>query len=139
MHRNFIDITPRDRIENPAAVVRECPRDYVASASRNSTQCLKIISSTKKSLLTDLRPQPGLLFPEFWSKVSAEILRFKHRTDLQFALAIMWIRATLCPLQRLFHRTHLPQPEARDQFLRLRKRTVDHCALGPREVHPLGL
>ena len=43
----------------------------------------------------------------------------------------------LDPLDRLVERLHLPQPEARDQLLRLGERAVDHGPLLPLEAHAL--
>src|ERR1700704_38516 len=54
---------------------------------------------------------------------SAKVSRLKHSTNLDLGSPVE--RSALEPLDRLFHRPHLPQPEAGDQFLRFRERPVD--------------
>src|SRR5262247_1415360 len=74
--------------------------------------------------------QAILLLPEFGSEFGAEVLHLKYLTkfDLAFFLVIR-IGDALGPLDRLFHRLHLPYPETTDQFFRFRKRPVGHRKL----------
>src|SRR5664280_3679147 len=59
--------------------------------------------------------------------------------DLDLGIAFMRVRAALHPLDRLFLRLHLPQPEAGDELLRLRERPVHDGPLRAREAHPRAL
>src|SRR5215475_12260787 len=77
----------------------------------------------------DFAAQSFLLFPGLGRKVLAEIGCLKKRTDLQLRIAGHGIRAALHPLDRLFHRAHLPDPVSRHQFLGLGKRSVDDSPL----------
>src|SRR5262245_66466282 len=76
-------------------------------------------------LLVDLLAEPLLLFAQLGRELGAEILCLEHRTKLDLADARMRIRAALEPLHGLFHRRDPPQPEARDELLRLDERAVD--------------
>ena len=80
-------------------------------------------------LCRDFRAQAFFLFPQFGRELGAEILGFEHLTDFDFRFAGHRIGATLHPFDRFFLGLHLQQPEAGDQILRLRKRTVDDRAL----------
>src|SRR5467141_3395636 len=68
------------------------------------------------------------------SGLSAEVLRLKHSANLDLGSPVE--RSALEPLDRLFHRPHLPKPEAGDQFLRFRERPVDHGPLSSEELDP---
>ncbi len=58
-------------------------------------------------------------------KLGAEVLEFEDLADLDLALFIEGIGATLYPFNGLFLRLALPDPEAGDQLLRLGEGTVD--------------
>src|SRR5258708_34670585 len=49
------------------------------------------------------------------------------------------IGTALHPPPRLVDRSHLPEPETRDEFLGLGKRPVDHGSIAARELHALSL
>src|SRR5207249_2024411 len=59
--------------------------------------------------------------------------------NLELGLALHRVRAAFDPLDRLFPRFHLEDPEAADQVFGLRKRPVDDRALGSREPHARAL
>src|ERR1700746_2525236 len=67
-------------------------------------------------------------FLHFGSKLCAKIFRFEYRADLDLTLALR-IRATLHPLNRLFHRADLPNHVTGDKFLGFGEWPVDHGAL----------
>src|SRR4026208_585440 len=75
-----------------------------------------------------VHPRPAL---------GAELLRLPDRADLEVAWTRHRIGAPLGPLDRLFHRPDLPDPEPRHQLLRLGEGAVRHRPLGPIEVDPL--
>src|SRR6267143_413954 len=79
------------------------------------------------------------LFPELGSKLRTEVLRLEHLANLNLGFPFMGTRAAFDPLDRLFHRPHLPQPEAGDQLLGLGECPVDHGPLLSREPHALAL
>src|SRR5437879_416337 len=68
------------------------------------------------------------------SGLSAEVFRLKHSANLDLGSPVE--RSALEPLDRLFHRPHLPQPEPGDQFLRFREWPVDHGPLSFGEPDP---
>src|SRR6185436_3812515 len=73
-------------------------------------------------------PAPGFLFShELRRKVLAKIGRLEDLTDLDLRPAAEW--RALEPLDRLFSRFHLPEPEACNQLLGLREWPVDHRLL----------
>src|SRR5262245_38496641 len=83
-----------------------------------------------------LPAQRLLALPQLGRELGAEVVGLEHLADLDLRLgARERIRSTLHPLDRLLFRLDLDQPEAGDQFLRLRERSVDHGALGSREPH----
>src|SRR5208283_605094 len=63
-----------------------------------------------------------------------EVVRFKDRTNLDFALLE---GAALEPLDGLVHRLHLPQPEASDELLGLAEGSITHRLLRTLEAHAL--
>src|SRR5437016_3600446 len=77
-----------------------------------------------------LGAQAFFLLPEFGSERGTEVRRLEHLAD--FDLGPLE-RGALEPLDRLFLRLHLPQPEAGDQLLRLGEGPVDHGPLPTRE------
>src|SRR5882672_5447998 len=83
----------------------------------------------------DLLAQALLLLSEFRSEFGAEVLGFEHRPNFDLGSTVEG--TALEPLDRLFHRPHLPQPEAGDQLLGLGKRPVSHGMLPPRELDAL--
>src|SRR5215831_4801497 len=89
--------------------------------------------------LLDLRAHAFFLAAQFGRELRAEVLRLEHLADLDLGLLVVRIRAAFEPLDRFFPGTDLPQPESRDQLLRLGERTVDHRALGTGEAHPNAL
>src|SRR5260370_19110188 len=78
-------------------------------------------------LLCRLDAPPGFLLSEFGGQVRAEVFGLKPPANFHFVS--LSERGALQPLDRLFHRADLPQPEAGDQLLRLGKRPLDHRAL----------
>src|SRR5215212_9630294 len=69
--------------------------------------------------------------------LGAEVLRLPDRADLEVARTRHRVGAPLGPLDRLFDRPNLPDPEPRHQLLRLGEGSVGHRPLGPIEVDPL--
>src|SRR4051794_13378334 len=95
-------------------------------------------SSPLDLLLRDLLSQLLFVRSHFGRELRAKVFRLEHRTDLDLFALIE--RRAFQPLHGFFHRTHLPQPESGDQFLRLRERPIDYAGLaGFRELHPLAL
>src|SRR5690348_427719 len=76
------------------------------------------------------------LLAQLGRELRTEIIRLEHLANLDLALVPRRIGAPLRPLDRLFPRPALPQPEARNELLGLRERTIDDRALAPRELHP---
>src|SRR4026207_1099726 len=62
------------------------------------------------------------LLSQFWRELVAEVGCFKHLTNLNFFIIIE--RSALQPLDRLFFRLHLPEPEAGNELLCFRERTI---------------
>src|SRR6266498_3562767 len=81
-----------------------------------------------------LRADALLLLPELRRERLAEVLRLEYLPDLDLGPAVE--RSALQPLDRLFLRLHLPQPEAGDELLRLGERPVDHGPLASVEPDP---
>src|SRR6266568_5081563 len=87
-------------------------------------------TNTGLLLLGHLRSQAFLLLPELGRELGAEILRLEHLSNLDHRLfAGYGIGTALDPLDRLFLRLDLPQPEAGDQLLCLGKRPIDDRSL----------
>src|SRR5438876_480764 len=84
-------------------------------------------------LCSDLRAQALLLLPQLGRELGAEVLRLEHLADLDLGILPHRIGAALDPFDRLFLGLHLPDPETRDQLLRLGEGPVDHGALRSRE------
>src|ERR1700733_4630752 len=74
----------------------------------------------------------GFLRLELRRQVRAEVLGLEHAADLDFLAALPEGRAA-DPLDRLLQRSHLPEPEARDQLLGLGEGPVGHGALAAAE------
>src|SRR2546426_5894103 len=77
-----------------------------------------------------LSPQSLLLLLELRLERITEVVRLEHLANLYFTFLE---RGPLQPLDGLVQRLHLPQPEARDQLLRLGEGPVDHRPLAPGE------
>src|SRR5215467_2394932 len=90
---------------------------------RTSTLCL----------LLDLRAKAGLLFLKLGSELGAEVRRLEQRANLDLSFLSRWIRTTSYPLDRLFQRSYLPEPESRDQLLCFGEWSVDDRGLLPGE------
>src|SRR5712671_1175976 len=99
----------------------------------------KSTSAPQLFLRPDLLADALLLLPEFGSELGAEVVRLEHLTDLDFGFSFMGIGAALHPLDGLFHRSHLPKPEAGNQFLRLSEWPIDHRPLRSRELDACAL
>src|SRR3954471_23932005 len=80
---------------------------------------------------------PGALIVHPRRDLRAELLRLPNWANLEIARSRHRVGAPLGPLDGLFHRPDLPDPEPRHQLLRLGEGTVGHRALGPIEVDPL--
>src|SRR3569832_2178656 len=73
-----------------------------------------------------LRAQPLFLLAQFGRELGAEIGGIEHLANFDHRfLAGHRIGTALDPFDRLVLRLALPQPEARDQLLRLGERSVD--------------
>src|SRR3954469_21505286 len=81
----------------------------------------------------NLLPNPLLLLPQLGSKVGAEVFGLEYLANLDLALLE---GGPLQPLDRLFLRSHLPQPEPGDQLLGLGKRSIDDSSLAALEATP---
>src|SRR3954462_9490034 len=82
-------------------------------------------------LLLDLLPELILLLADLAARIDrGEVRHLEHLADLHLALLE---RGALEPLDRLFLRLHLPEPEAGHQLLRFREWTVDYGLLVPFE------
>src|SRR5882762_1509346 len=86
-----------------------------------------------------LGTQALFLRPELGSKLGTEVLRLEHLANLNLGFPFMGTGAALDPLDRLFHRPDLPQPEAGDQLLGLGGGRVDHSTVPSRETDALAL
>src|SRR3954471_4721532 len=81
-----------------------------------------------------------LLLAQLGRELGAEVLGLEHLADLDLGLgAGHRVGAALDPLDRLFLRLHLPEPEAGDQLLRLGERAVGDNAPLAREAHARAL
>src|SRR6266566_3291565 len=85
-------------------------------------------------LLGRLRADSLLLLAELGCECLTEVLRLEHLPDLDLGSPVEG--SALQPLDRLFPRLHLPQPEAGDELLRLREGSVDHGPLASVESDP---
>src|SRR6266481_1370879 len=106
------------------------PRTVVAPAGRGARR-------REDALLArfDDRPQLRFLPPDLSGGVALrELGRLEHLPDLHLGAAVEG--RALQPLDRLFLRLALPEPEAGDQLLRLGKGPVGDSALLAVEAHP---
>src|ERR1700731_495931 len=86
-----------------------------------------------------LGAQALFLLPELGSKLGTEVLCLEDLANLNFGFPVMGTRAAFDPLDCLFHRSHLPEPEAGDQLLGFGEGPVDHGPLHSREPDALAL
>src|SRR2546429_63336 len=86
-----------------------------------------------------LSTQALLLRPEIGSKLGTEVLCLEHPANLNLGFPFMRTGAAFDPLDCLFHRSHLPQPEAGDQLLGLGEGPVDDSPFLSREPDALAL
>src|SRR5947207_4847000 len=94
---------------------------------------LNTATASGRDLLLDLLAQPLVSLLDLRRKLAAEVRGFKHLPNLHLSAPVK--RSALQPLDRLFLRLHLPQPEACDQFLAFGERPVNHCPLLSLEPH----
>src|SRR5712691_1253299 len=111
-----------DSILQTASIAR-CVSDVVTSGRRGATRLL---------LRGHLRANSLLLLPELGRELAAKVLRLEHLANLD--LRLLAEGGALDPFDRLFLRLHLPEPEARDQLLRLGEGPVDYGPLPSREL-----
>src|ERR1700730_12531011 len=76
-----------------------------------------------------LDAQALLLFSEFGRERGTKVVRLEHLANFDLAIRVMGIRATLDPFDGLFPRLDLPEPKAREHFLRLGERPVNHGSI----------
>src|SRR5277367_3571004 len=81
----------------------------------------------------------GLLVPKFRSERRTEVFSLKDLANLNLGFSFVRIRTTLYPLDGLLHRSDLPQPVARDQFLGFSKRPIDYDPLFARKPDAFAL
>src|SRR5438445_13489950 len=67
------------------------------------------------AVVRDLGPDPFLLLPQLGGERLPEVVRLVDLTDLELALARHRVGAALDPLDRLFLRLHVDEPEAGDR------------------------
>src|SRR4051794_27014595 len=92
--------------------------------------------------LRRLRPQALLLLAELRRELVAEVLGLEDLADLDvgaLSLPRTRTRHPLHPLDRLFLRLDLDDPEAGDQLLGLGERAVGHGGLAVRELDACAL
>src|SRR5688572_17215439 len=82
-----------------------------------------------------LLAQAMFLFEDLGARYIGEVFRLEDLADLDLPLVAGRVRHPLHPLDRLFLRFYLDEPEAGDQFLRLGERAVDDRALVPGKLH----
>src|SRR5262249_48895735 len=85
----------------------------------------------------DLLADAGFLLPQLRCQRWAEFLGLEHLPNLDLFATVE--RRALDPLDRLFLRADLQDPEAGDQLFGFRKRPVRHCARWPVELHAYAL
>src|SRR5216684_338199 len=103
------------------------------SSTSTSNKRLRNRHASKLFLSRHQLALPRLLLPQLRRQLRPEIFRFEHLPNLNLRLARHRIRAALDPLDRLFHRPYLPQPESGNQLLGLSERAIDHAPLRSRE------
>src|SRR5512134_3781200 len=87
----------------------------------------RALPDSARLLALDLGAEPILLGPQLRSELLAEVVGLEDRAHLEGrVLPGHRVRAALQPRHRLVHRFHLPDPEPRDELLRLRERAVHH-------------
>src|SRR5712692_7356512 len=93
----------------------------------------RIVLSPLFGLRGRLRAHALFLLPELGAKRGTEVLGLEHLANLD--LGAVPEGRPLDPLDRLFLRLHLPQPEAGDELLRFGEGPVSHGALPAGELH----
>src|SRR3954471_3995474 len=91
------------------------------------------------SVARRLLAQARLLLAQLGGELLAEVLGLEDLADLDLRLGLHRVGAALDPLDRLFERLDLDDPEARDELLRLGERAVDDAALVGAEAHARAL
>src|SRR5215469_8389658 len=76
-----------------------------------------------------------LLLAKLGRRRITEILDLEDLADFDFAVFSVRVGTALHPLDRLFARFNLPQPETRDQVIRQIERTVGHGPRAAGEAH----
>src|SRR3954451_18433239 len=99
----------------------------------------EIDTSPKSFFVRDLLAQSLLLLPEFRRELGAEIFHLKNRSNFDFGFAGHRIWAAFYPLDRFFHRPHLPNPEAGNQLFGFGERPIRHGPGLSRETDALAL
>src|SRR3989441_3598025 len=84
-----------------------------------------------------LGAQALFLLPELGGRLGTEDAGLEPLANLNPGFPLMGVGAALAPFDRLFHRPHLPQPEAGDQLLGLGEGPVDHGSIPSREPDAL--
>src|SRR5947207_6028 len=123
--------------------IRARPATSFADSILQTASIARCVSATVTSglrrprlqLLAQLLLAGGLLGRE---DLRRKVRRLVHLADLDHALHVLAHGggAALDPLDRLFPRLHLDEPEAGNQFLRLGERPVGHRPLAPGERDP---
>src|SRR4051812_31593973 len=109
-------------------------RRLLVPVTRTGAGPAKECRSSRLLLAFDLPAQAVFLSAVLRRELAPEILGFEDRTDLELGFfARHRVGAALGPLERLFHRLHLPDPEAGDELLRLDEGTVDDALVAPGE------
>src|ERR1700712_1628733 len=108
---------------------RATPPTMRPDSMRQTASILRATSRAIGVLLADLPAQLLFLLAQFWRQTVAEVFHPEDRTDLDLRLRTHRVRAAPHPFDCLIHRTDLPDPEARHQFLGLCEWAVDHRAV----------
>src|SRR5690606_37253843 len=76
---------------------------------------------------------------QLWGEGIAEIVLREDLANLDLAVDTVGVRDALGPLNGLFERLQLPDPETGHQLLGFGKRAVGHYGITSGEVHPCTL
>src|SRR5688500_18158869 len=112
--------------------VREVVRLYWLSRTRVAVDC-RLCGSLLRLLLGHLSAQSLFLLAQLWRQGLAEVIGFEDLPDLDLRFAHHRIGATLPPVDRLFERRALPDPEAGDQLVGFGERPLGHFPVLARE------
>src|ERR1700734_226371 len=94
----------------------------------NNAYAIRLSSSVLPRAL-EFRPSFFVCRAQRGRQCLPEISRLEHRPRLDHPFAGSRVRTAFEPLDRFLHGLYLPQPEAGDQLLGLRERTVRDSAL----------